>query len=451
MANGIGTGFTQGLKISEQASSRRATERENAATRAQRLATDARDAIDAAFKEAGEIVQKAEQRGFSRTHPAVKRALQAEFESAVTTAAAVHKQFGGTEFANAVPTPQRVASGFRSLLALEPTAEEEREQEAADIRSEARAKAEGEAAGTPPEPQTSTRVVSGDSPLNRRFSLGIPEGESARVEFTMDEEGNVKTANVESGFGGGGTTVNVGGVEGLPDWAKEARGDLIKNGRQAVFTSRDLTQLADLMANPATQTGSLQPAVTGLQGIAADMGIDLSGLASDMGINLGDLSSKEEFDRISTRLIIDGFEKFKGNLNRREVELAVDAFQNLGRSEEANIDAIASGLAAQEITRERALDATQATTQAEVSALQRNLLEEDATRFQELRDKFAKDIRQKREQATEKREPEDGTDRALPEGIPEGSSFLREDDSGDIVKQFYRAPNGDILVFERAE
>lgn len=449
MANGAATqGIQFGLRQGTQSREIEQREREAAIEKRQQLVERSQEAIAQAFTDAQELIAAADERGFGRDHPSLQRALQAEFTSAVQTAQKARETLGSDV---GTPSPQQVASKFRSMLALQSKPEERAEQAADKTRAKAKAKAEGKAAGTPDEPQTATRVVSGDSPLNQKFSLGIPEGESARVEFTMDEQGQPTVADVKSGFGGGDTTVNVGGVEGLPSWARDTRNQLISEGRSAVFTSRDLTQLSDLIADPATQTGSLQPALTGLQGIADDMGVDLSSVASSMGIELGNLENKEEFGRIAKRLIIDGFEKFKGNLNRREVELAVDAFQNLGRSEEANIEAIASGMAAQEIARQRALDATQATTQEEISALQRELLKEDSGRFQELKDKFAKEIREKRAQAQQESAPRDGTDRALPEGIPEGSTFLQEQSSNGTTKQFYRSPNGDILVFERVD
>lgn len=55
------------------------------------------------------------------------------------------------------------------------------------------------------EPETVTRVVSGDNRLNRMFNLGIPEGENARVTFERDPQtGGLVNPSVEGRFATGG-------------------------------------------------------------------------------------------------------------------------------------------------------------------------------------------------------------------------------------------------------
>lgn len=249
-----------------------------------------------------------------------------------------------------------------------------------------------------PEAPTTTRVVSGDSQLNRQFGLGIPENENARVEFVTDPQtGQVRNANVVAGFGGGGTTVNVGESARSENDEKFVM-DLFQGGREASTVANNLTQLTELISQPETQTGALQPLVTTLQGFADDVGVDIQGVADRVGVNVGSLENKEEFDRVATQVIIEGFEKFKGNLNQKEVQLAVDAFQNLGRSEEANIEAIAASRAANELARERARQAIQARGDPQaVSQLRQNILQGNADEFQQLKNQFAEQMRQSRQ------------------------------------------------------
>lgn len=173
----------------------------------------------------------------------------------------------------------------------------------------------------------------------------------------------------------------------------ERRAQIIDTGQSAVGTEQNLMQMADLMSSGEVQTGSLQPLVTSLQGVAADFGVDIGKAAETVGIeNVGNLDKKEEFDRLSKQVIIDGFEKFKGNLNNREVQLAQDAFANMGRSEDANKRAIASGLAAAQISRERAIEMNDATTPEAVRGVTSQLLRGDTQRFENLRKQYLEQI-----------------------------------------------------------
>lgn len=159
------------------------------------------------------------------------------------------------------------------------------------------------------------------------------------------------------------------------------RASVIEAGQNAVGTEQTFRQLGDLLGS-GVRTGSLQPAVAALQGIAEDMGVDMSGTAQALGIELGDLAEAQNFNRLATQVVIDGFEQFKGNLNQREVEIAERAFGGLGTTPEANADAIAAGIAASQIARERAVMASRAKTQADVRALQESLISGDVAEFE---------------------------------------------------------------------
>lgn len=190
--------------------------------------------------------------------------------------------------------------------------------------------------------------------------------------------------------------------------------DVIKTGRSAVGTQQSLNQAADLLVEGGVSTGTLQPAITGLQGLAADLGVDIDSALKKANIrSLGSLQDKQEFDRLSKTVIIDGFEKFKGNLNDREVRLALDAFSNLGKSEGANIKALASLKASSQLAIERAQRASTINTREEAQQFENTFLTGDVERFEELRKEFEADMRQRRENS------------AVPEGVdPEDFKFM---------------------------
>lgn len=70
-------------------------------------------------------------------------------------------------------------------------------------------------------------VVKGGDAIDKKFGLGIPKGSSAKVEITVDEQGNLTNASVEAGFEGGGDADKSSPLEQLQkDRAEaEARGD----------------------------------------------------------------------------------------------------------------------------------------------------------------------------------------------------------------------------------
>lgn len=158
----------------------------------------------------------------------------------------------------------------------------------------------------------------------------------------------------------------------------------IEAGNLAGTMEQSLVQLGQSLAQ-GVGTGSIQPALAGLQGVADDLGLDLTQVAKGAGIDLGKLSDKEEFDRLSKALAIDGFEKFKGNLNAQEVRMAVDAFPQLGKSEEGNRIAIASLMASARLAQERAAEASQITSTKEARLFEGAKARAGTQRFQELR------------------------------------------------------------------
>lgn len=138
------------------------------------------------------------------------------------------------------------------------------------------------------------------------------------------------------------------------------------NAKMLVSAIESTVQAGDVAANmlPGLQeagdllvagvsTGRGQELLLPLQQIADDFGLNLNSVAEGLGIAPEEIAKKEEFVRVSTELIINGFSKFKGNLNQKEVEMARAAFANFGRSEMANKMAVASLMASAELAVER--------------------------------------------------------------------------------------------------
>lgn len=333
---------------------------------------------------------------------------------------------GGVEGVNTQFTRARLqglleSAGPQELL----QAEAERERTLAESR------AAGTAAGTPPGPVSlGTRVISGESQLNQRFGLGINAGESGRVEFLREPDGNIR-ADVKGKFGGDGVTVI---NQGESEFQKNLLGDLAKPvtqmqqaGLDAVNTEVTLRQMVQELKNSRTGVGI--PTVNFLQGVANTFGLDLQKIADASGIELGKLSSQEEFDRLANILVVSGFKDFKGNLNAAEVRIAKDLWASLGRSKAANEQALAAGLAMTALNRRRALDALLVDTKSEARALVAERLSSDTTEFSRLKDEFLAEIR--------------GGNTELPEGIPQGSVPIAKTAAGETI---YQSPDGQQWV-----
>lgn len=263
------------------------------------------------------------------------------------------------------------------------------------------------------------RVVSGDDPLNAQFSLGIPRGESARVEFDADESGGLTNPSVLARFG---ASVEAQPLQdpiagGLSDVRVERISEISEAGARAATAGQLFGQLAQNLSDPRLQTGVIPTATTGLQALFDDVGVDLQAVAQNLfGVDIGNLVNKQQFVRLSAEGVVHSFEDFKGNLNQEEVRIAEDAFANIGASEDANIDAIAAGLAAQEIARRRAIQANNVQTTDEAVDLLNSLLSGGADEFHALKARHKAEITSARDDATKG----DG------EGIesPEGFRFL---------------------------
>ena len=198
------------------------------------------------------------------------------------------------------------------------------------------------------------RVVSGDTEEGAR--LGIPPGKQARVQYSAGVNGALSNPTVLGAFGGGNTNVeiNMGGdlAEQLGKEAGKLVTGQIEVGFQAADMERSYLQAAELLGS-GLKTGRAQNMLLFFNAWAKDLGIDFPAWAKKQEFDIGQIGKQETFRRVTTELVIAGFEKFKGNLNQKEVDLAENAFAKLGDDEESNIDAIAAGLAAIEIAKTR--------------------------------------------------------------------------------------------------
>lgn len=174
--------------------------------------------------------------------------------------------------------------------------------------------------------------------------------------------------------------------------------DIVSAGELAAGTLPNFAQLSTLLGS-GVQTGAVASSTLPLRAFARDLGVDLDASAKALGVNFGDVVSQQDFDRVSRQVIIDGFAKFKGNLNEKEVELAVNAFGNLGRTPEANISAIAAGMAAAQLAAEDGARAIQAQSSADVRALSAERARRGTGRFTQLKKQYEEQIKANRQQA----------------------------------------------------
>lgn len=206
---------------------------------------------------------------------------------------------------------------------------------------------------------------------------------------------------------------------------------MVEVGQEAISSQQNLVQMASILSGPDITTGSLQPLVTNLQGVASDLGVDLQGVASALGINLGKLSTQQEFHRLSRNVMLSAFKNVKGNMNSKEVDIVEDSVANLGTSKEANIDAVASLQASYEIARIRAIEASNVSTIEEAKALQKETFSGDAKLFKELKDNFKTEMIGKT---------------TVPPGVPEGS--VRLDNPTAAGETVWRDPEGEFWIVD---
>jgi len=167
-------------------------------------------------------------------------------------------------------------------------------------------------------------------------------------------------------------------------------------GNQARNIEFTLGAIEDLAVQEDIPQDALQPLITGAQGYAEALGLDFERALSSLGYEgIGDLSGKQELNRLYTDLVIRGFDKFKGNLNDREVRLAQNAQPGIGKSRDANLKAIATQRAAAEIAKRDSRMFLSATTPDEFSNALEKRDERSLDEFRELRDTYYEQLKSK--------------------------------------------------------
>lgn len=189
-----------------------------------------------------------------------------------------------------------------------------------------------------PEAQTFARVVSGDSELNERLGLGIPKGQTARVELTRTPGGGLE-ANVLGAFGGQGATVNID--QRGPTAEAEALGRLAvetvqKVRENAASASRDLNLLArqrSAIESGAFQPGALAETRLGISRLLELVNIDPASVPGDF---LGASSVAEMIDAVSNDLATSAAERLS-RVTNMSLQMARDSVPNLLRTAEGNM------------------------------------------------------------------------------------------------------------------
>ena len=121
--------------------------------------------------------------------------------------------------------------------------------------------------------------------------------------------------------------------------------------------SARISELADALKSTDLQTGDVQNALSGLQGIADDLEISLEDIAKKVGLpNLGKIDKKQQFDRLTKGVVTELAQNFKGSLSNKELDFLRSASAGLGRSEKDNIRAVAAMKAAEELASNRRED-----------------------------------------------------------------------------------------------
>ncbi len=137
---------------------------------------------------------------------------------------------------------------------------------------------------------------------------------------------------------------------------EERRGGVLEAAKTADSTIQRTTQLGRMLSQ-GVQTGKFQPALTTIQGFAADANIDFVGALSRAGFSTNaDVSTPEHFATLSKQLGIEAVQKFKGNTSDKELVAAEKTTAELGKSEFGNMLAVAGHSAIASIAKERAVD-----------------------------------------------------------------------------------------------
>ena len=285
-----------------------------------------------------------------------------------------------------IPGEQLIESNMARVSALSKAAKVKREQELVKTK----------------ETETTKQEVQSDfkpkSVIKKGSALGLTGVDADRsYEVKQDKQGNIVGIENMSASSLNSVSVNVD-TKNDSKQISEISAEVIKRGMTGVNIQPMVTQLIEKMSSPDFQSGKLQPAITFIQGLADDLGLDIDGIANAIGIEkIGNLADKEEVIRLTREVLIQSFEFFKGNLNAEEVRIAEDSVTNLGRSEDANLQAVAALAASNEMSRERAVDMVRARTTEDKADILERQLSDDGSKFIEIKNNIYFQMKEERD------------------------------------------------------
>lgn len=264
---------------------------------------------------------------------------------------------------------------------------------------------------TVPEGQTFALGLKGDSVTSEENIT--PEQDANFVPLTAEEkqqiglpvdtfaQRNTRTDRIHTA---GGQTIEVGGEA---DPAIDALGDQFKGdleraseaATQATGLLEEVNRATDLLSQPDFNTGAARPLINQFRAIADDLGVSLDPALEEAGVeNIGQISDAQSFAAFSANLTTRLAERLPGNLNQQEINLITRASSDLGKTPEANAEALAAFRAGSELAQQRANDLTEAAsggTEAFI-AEQRRQRETGTERFERLSERYRKEILESR-------------------------------------------------------
>lgn len=284
-----------------------------------------------------------------------------------------------------------------------------------------------------------------EEPKRGRIIQPGTEGLPAGVIGAEQPSGQIDLMRAQAGTG---ATVNVGGGEGFGGAAiEDALGKMLEAGQQAAGVEANYQEMLELISSPSLQTGALQPALTTIQAIAEDAGLDVGRVAGVFGVEVGKLSAKEDFNRVASDAVLEKLNKLKGSISNKELDFVRGSQAGLGKSEEGNIEAIAAAMAATQIARRRgvrALDAFGAKTNAAGMALLKTQMEGDVTELRRLKDEIAEGMKQERRSGSKPTSTTVAPQRRLRvQSLPQGAKLIGTLEDG---RQIYQSPDGQLLM-----
>jgi hypothetical protein len=208
----------------------------------------------------------------------------------------------------------------------------------------------------------------------------------------------------------GGQTINVGGeqdpaYEALTDQFKSDLERASKSASQATGLLQEVDRATTILSDPGFNTGAARPVLTNLRALAEDLGVSVDPALEAAGVeDLGQVSSAEAFRAFSANLTTRLAERLPGNLNQQEINLISTASSNLGKTPEANAEALASFRAAAELAQQRASSLTRAASQGTDAFIeeQKRQREVGIDRFRRLTERYKQRILEERGASTER-------------------------------------------------